>query len=79
MFRDLLDKIKGNETGMAFSERQPLARAAFDRLEKRWTASCIEVEQQAIIHKNSTFLDGFTRSCVDEAVATAGRLREMFS
>lgn len=77
LFRDLLDKIKGDETGTAFSERQPLARAAFDRLEQRWTAKCKEVEQQAIVQRNSTVLDDFTRSCVDEAVGTVNKLREL--
>jgi secernin len=79
LFRDLLDKIKGDETGTAFSERQPVARAAFDRLEQEWTARCKEVEQQAIAQRNSTPLDDFTRSCVDEAVTAASRLRAMFS
>ena len=57
LFRDLLDKIKGDETGTAFSERQPVARAAFDRLEQEWTARCKEVEQQAIADFEIMHLD----------------------
>ena len=76
LFRDLLDKIKGNETGTEFSKRQPITRAAFDRLEQKWTGKCKEVEQQAIVQKNSTLLGDFTRSCVDEAVGEMNKLRK---
>ena len=79
LFRDLLDRIKGDETGAEFSQRQPIARAAFDRLEKKWTARCSGVEQQAIAGKNPAVLDDFTASCVEEAVAEANRLRAMFA
>ena len=75
LFRDLLDKIKGDETGTAFSERQPIVRAAFDQLEKTWTTQCAQVEHRAIAQKDSAVLDDFTSSCVEEAVYTVERLR----
>ena len=35
-----------------------------------------EVEEQAIIQKKTAILDGFTKNCVDEALATVNRLRK---
>ncbi|MDC0937078.1 hypothetical protein OAS39_12400 [Pirellulales bacterium] len=76
LFRDLLDKIKGDETGSEFSTRQPVARAAFNRLEKEWIAQSKRVEQESITRDNTAILDDFTQKCVDEAVQTVNRLRE---
>ena len=83
LFRDLLDKIKGDETGTEFNKRRPLARAAFDRLEDKWAGQCKQVEQEAIARITSgktadasRILDNFTKQCVEEAVATVNRLRK---
>jgi len=85
LFRDLLDKVRGDETGAEFSERQPLARAAFDRLEREWMDQCEQVEQRAIVQirsgktaEASRTLDGFTENCVTEAVASVNKLRKDF-
>jgi secernin len=76
LFRDLLDKIKGDETGSDFSKRQPIARATFNRLEQKWMAQCRQVEQKAAAEENSAVLDDFTRACAEEAVATVNKLRD---
>jgi len=83
LFRDLLDKIKGDETGTEFDKRQPIVRSAFDRLEQKWMAQCREVEQRAITQRESReiakmirTLDDFTERCVQEAVATVNKLQQ---
>jgi len=82
LFRDLLDKIKGDETGTEFCNRQPAARAAFDRLERKWADQCQQVKQRSIdqIRSGRTAdatrtLDDFTEKCVEEAVAAVNHLR----
>jgi len=82
LFRDLLDKIKGDETGTEFCDRQPAARAAFDRLERKWADQCQQVKQRSIDQMTSgktadatRTLDDFTEKCVEEAVAAVNRLR----
>jgi secernin len=82
LFRDLLDKIKGDATGTEFSKRQPAARAAFDRLETKWADQCQQVERRSIDQMKSgktvdatRTLDDFTEKCVAEAVAAVNRLR----
>lgn len=75
LFRNLLDKIKGDETGTEFSKRQPIVRAAFDRLEQKWMKQSKTVEEQVVSKGDSNeTLDAFTQSCVDEAVATVKKL-----
>ncbi len=76
LFRDLLDAIKGDDTGTAFAKRQPLARATFNRLEQKWLAECQAVEQESIRQKSSSPLDRFTSRCVDEALESLKRLRQ---
>ncbi|MFP6770498.1 MAG: hypothetical protein VB859_20150, partial [Planctomycetaceae bacterium] len=76
LFRDLLDAIKGDETGTEFASRQPLARTTFDRLEQKWLARSGEVDQEAIRRKSSEPLEQFTRECFDEAVDAVKRLRK---
>ena len=78
LFRDLLDKIKGDETGTEFGKRQPIARAAFDELEKKWMAQSKAVEKQSVNRENSSkLLNDFTQSCVEQAIATVNKLRKM--
>ena len=76
LFRDLLDTIKGDETGAEFSKRQRIARTAFNRLEQNWMVGSKEVEKQAVLQENTAILDGFTKHCVDQALATVNRLRK---
>jgi len=83
LFRDLLDKIKGDATGTKFSRRQPIARTAFDRLERKWMDQCKQVEQRSIDQMKSgktadasRTLDDFTEKCVEEAAVTVNRLRK---
>jgi len=83
LFRDLLDRTKGDETGTLFNQRQPLVRAAFDKLEKSWADQCPRVQEQAIELAKSgkdaaatRALDDFTAQCVEQAVAAVNRLRK---
>jgi len=83
LFRDLLDNIKGDETGTEFSKRQPAARAVFDRLERKWMDQCKQAEQRSIDQMKSgktadatQTLDDFTEKCVAEAIASVNRLRK---
>lgn len=83
LFRDLLDKIKGDATGTEFSKRQPMARTAFDRLERKWMDQCKQVEQRSVEQMKlgktvdaSRTLDAFTKKCVEEAVVTVNRMRK---
>ena len=83
LFRDLLDKIKGDETGVEFHQRQPIARATFNRLEHEWMGRCKEVEHQSVAQRESRekaaairTLDNFTEKCVQESVEAVNRLRQ---
>ena len=76
MFRDLLDKIKGDETGTEFNKRQPIVRTAFNQLEQKWMSQARDVEQQSIVQDSTSPLEDFTRKCVDEAVTMVNRLRK---
>tara|TARA_B100000029_G_scaffold259259_1_gene255946 strand:+ start:15 stop:1391 length:1377 start_codon:yes stop_codon:yes gene_type:complete len=76
LFRDLLDRVKGDETGTAFRKRQPIARSAFDRLEQQWAKRSVEAERRAIAEESSTPLDQLTQKCVNEAVRMVNELRE---
>lgn len=83
LFRDLLDRTKGDETGTCFKRRQPVVRAAFDRLEKKWAGQCEQVQKRAVGLISSgeaagarRVLDDFTGRCVEEAVAAVNRLRD---
>jgi len=83
LFRDLLDKVKGDRIGTEFNKRQPVVRAAFDQLEKKWADQCRQVEGRSIAEINSgksagatRILDDFTAKCVGEAVATVNELRK---
>jgi len=82
LFRDLLDRIKGDETGTRFRQRQPVVRKAFDRLERQWLDRSLNIEQLAITERGSgkqaqasRRLDEFTDSCVTEALETVTMLK----
>jgi len=84
-FRDLLDRVKGDETGTRFRQRQPVVRKTFDRLERRWLEQSATIQRTAIARRKSGSqadatrgLDAFTDSCVATALETTEMLkREM--
>jgi secernin len=84
-FRDLLDRVKGDETGTRFRQRQPVVRKAFDRLERRWLEQSATIQRTAIARRKAGSateatrgLDEFTDSCVATALETTEMLkREM--
>ena len=83
LFRDLLDRIKGDDTGTHFRKRQPMVRNAFDQLERQWLERSATLEQNVIADRKSRKtgdaskrLDDFTDSCVGEALATVKKLRK---
>jgi len=80
-FRDLCDKINADE-----ALRLPVARAAFDALEKDFAAGVSDVVSQAAalhqagrVEEAAAVLDGYSKSCVDRALETARKLRQEFS
>ncbi|MDI3522760.1 MAG: hypothetical protein PWP43_942 [Bacillota bacterium] len=82
-FRHLLDVLKGDEEGSFFNLRQPVARLAFDRLEAAWALEARAVEKEALAaiaagkeEDAAARLTAFTARCVDEALATARKVKE---
>jgi hypothetical protein len=72
--------VKGDVLGRAFTDRQPQVRAAFDPLETAWRAEMHDLLARAAHERTQRGRDaaagvlaGFTRRCVDEALATADR------
>ena len=83
LFRDLLDRIKGDDTGTQFRKRQPMVRNAFDQLERQWLQESSRTEQHAIKERKSgkaaeanKRLDDFTDSCVEAALETVKMLKK---
>ena len=81
-FRDLLDRVKGDETGTRFRKRQPMVRKTFDLLERRWLKQATMIEHTALARRKSGSqaeatrgLDTFTDSCVAEALETVATLK----
>jgi len=75
-FQRLLDAVKGDALGSAFSDRQPRVRAAFDPLETAWRAGLHDVLGGAA---DAEALAAFTRQCVEQALATANGLLDRFA
>jgi secernin len=78
-----LDVLKGDEDGSLFTFRQQVARLAFDRLEEEWAVLAKQVEKEALdaVHEGrsqdaATLLTNFTATCVDQALATARKVKE---
>jgi len=78
LFRRLLDRVKGDERGGSFTERQPIVRAAFDELERRWAAELARVRKEALRRRHdhgdaamAETLAAFTDACAREAAQTA--------
>jgi secernin len=81
-FQRLLDAVKGDALGTAYTGRQALVREAFDPLERAWRAELDDVLAEASARgrdAGAAPLAAFTRRCVDSALATASALLERFS
>ena len=85
-FQRLLDAVKGDELGSAFSDRQPQVRDSFDRVETVWLAKLIGVVERAGESRArhgrdaaAEVLAAFTGHCVAQALELANGLFEQFS
>jgi secernin len=85
-FQRLLDVVKGDALGSAFTDRQPQVRDAFDRLETAWRGELSGVVGRAVELRSrhgrdagAEVLGTFTRHCVDQALGIADTLLEQFS
>jgi secernin len=81
-FRELHDMVRGDEIGTKYNERQPMVRATFDTLEKKFAAEAWKVEQKAVALKKAgkaneaaAVLDEFMAKCVEESLATIKDLK----
>ncbi len=84
-FQRLLDAVKGDELGTAFTERQSQVRDALDPLETAWRAELADVLDEAAALRSShgpdagaEVLAAFTRRCVDCALVAASALLDRF-
>lgn len=85
LFRRLLDRVKGDEWGGSFTERQPIVRAAFDELERRWASELPRLGKDALRRRRdhgdaamAEALASFTDACAHEAAQTATGLIAKF-
>jgi secernin len=83
LFRELLDQVKGDETGSRFRTRQPIVRQTFDRLEREWQDRARKTEQLAITERNAgrsaqaaRRLDNLTDACVETALDAVAKLKK---
>lgn len=74
--------MKGDEIGSKYNERQPMVRATFDELEKKFAAGAWKAEQKAVALKKTgstseaaAVLDEFTAKCVEEGLAAVKALK----
>jgi len=81
-FRELHDMVRDDEIGTKYNERQPMVRAAFDTLEKKFAAEAWKAEQRAVALKKAgkaaeaaAVLDEFMAKCVEESLATIKDLK----
>ncbi len=81
-FRELIDMVKGDEIGSKYNERQPMVRATFDELEKRFAAEAWKAEQKAIALKKTgctsetvVVLDEFMAKFIEEGLAAVKDLK----
>jgi len=81
-FRELIDMVKGDEIGSKYNERQPMVRAAFDELEKKFAAEAWKAEQKAValrkagkVKEATAVLDEFMAKCVEEGLAAVKALK----
>ena len=82
LFRDLLDRIKGDEYGRRFLGRQRIARETFDEAERHWEMRVAEAEAEAValrkqgeVEKAAKRLAALTAACITEAVAAVEQVK----
>jgi len=83
LFRELADIVKGDALGSAYNVRQPVVRAAFDELEKKFAAEAARIEKRWAELKKAgkhgearKLLDDFTERCVGEVLETLASLKK---
>jgi secernin len=86
LFRDLLDRIKGDEHGRQFRGRQRIARETFDEIERRWETRVAEAEAEAVmlrkegqVEQAAERLATLTAACVKEGAAAAEQVNAHFT
>jgi len=74
--------VKGDEIGSKYNERQPMVRAAFDTLEKKFAAEAWKAEQKAVALRKAgrakeatAVLDDFMAKCVEEGLAAVKAMK----
>lgn len=82
LFRDLLDRIKGDERGSGFLGWRRIARETFDELERIWGARVAKAEAEAVtlrkqgqMEKAAKALAALTAACIEEAVAAVEKVK----
>ncbi|MFF7346073.1 PLP-dependent transferase [Streptomyces antimycoticus] len=74
-------RVRGDERGAHFTERQPVVRAAFDELERRWAAELPQIRKEALRRRRdhgdaamAETLAAFTDACARQAAQAATSL-----
>lgn len=77
-FLQLLEVAKDGELAWRFAERQPVIRAAFDRLEEQWLEQAPGIRRRALVQRDhddrAAILADFSQRCADQAVEALERL-----
>ena len=74
-FQTLLESVAGDDEGARYHERQPVVRARFDRLQRRWLAQVADLVGDATDEQWHTL----TEQCVAEAQDAADELVRDFA
>lgn len=82
-FKRLCDLTKGDEIGSTWSQRHPMVRETFDKLENKFSKNLASVEREAgiLIEKQDMqgvelILSSFTESCFKESMNTVRYLQK---
>lgn len=88
LFRDLLDKTKGDPVGTKvgyWNTRNPIVREKFDPLEKEFEAEVSSIVEKAVElrkggreEEGAKVLDEFTQKCIDKVIKSVNELRKEF-
>jgi secernin len=79
LFRELMDRVKGDAVGSLpgyYAARNRLARERFDPLEQAFAAETSEVLERYAASGDAAILDAFTERCVEQVTAA---LRELLA
>ena len=86
LFRELLDRIKGDEYGRRFRGRQRIARETFDEIESHWETRVAEAEAEAVmlrkqgaVEKAAQRLASLTAACIKEGAAAVEKVNAHFT